>query len=212
MGTVTNSLIQLYDCSDKRWITHETDTLLSLKGVDMVLARAKGVTRGSDMAEEVDKLLNHGKSRKRPADGPLLGRTSDISDRSVRPRMVSSDSDSAAVETPKASSTTVARRKFGRITGDLAIRPDPSHSRKVSRPNDTGDSSDSDGEDDDVLFGDRGAPASRKSAWPLKLKVITAEYNAVQCNHKSFSLWWTYCDQSRAYVVSNISPIYEFDV
>ena len=82
--------------------------------------------------------------------------------------MVSSDSDSAAVETPKASSTTVARRKFGRITGDLAICPDPSHSHKASRPNNTGDLSDSDGEDDNVLFGDRGAPASRKSAWPLK--------------------------------------------
>lgn len=75
---------------------------------------------------------------------------------------------SATIEMPKASSTTIARRKIGHITGDLAIRSDSSHSCKASRPNDTGNLSDSDGEDDNVLFGDHGAPTSLKSAWPLK--------------------------------------------
>lgn len=185
MGTVSNTLIQLYDCGDKRWITHETETLLSLRGVDTVLSRAKGVTRGNNMSEEIDKLLNHGKSRKRPADASLSGRTSD---RSVRARTVSSDSDSL-IEIPKTSSSanvpaiskstshtqlpasfsgSISRpRKPGRITGDLAIRPKPFRSHFDKAPQ-LDDISDSDTDNDEILFGDRHAPASKKSAWPLK--------------------------------------------
>lgn len=82
MGTIENIVIEIFDIGLKRWVCHETETLIPVSNIETVLYRSRGVSEGKGMSDEQDRLANYGKPRKRPADFSARS-----TDRSVRPRL-----------------------------------------------------------------------------------------------------------------------------
>lgn len=87
MGISDNDkLIETFDLTQGRWVSHSPSTPRDVGTQPTLLYRTRGVKAGIDMQDEVAKLVNHGKARKRPVEFIL---TTPHIDRRVRPRIVS---------------------------------------------------------------------------------------------------------------------------
>jgi hypothetical protein len=182
MGTTENIVIETYDLGLKRWICSESESLLHVANIDTLLYRARGVTEGKGMSDEEDRVSNHGKPRKRPADVPLF-----TTARSVRSRL---DSDTARKSTephtapspshtlPLASSSAASMVKLTKSdtkrqsTAPRAKAPSHPWDRLVDPAlvHEQSDAESSDSDSDLQIVSVNGQPeaATKKSAWPFK--------------------------------------------
>ncbi|KIJ92694.1 hypothetical protein K443DRAFT_13406 [Laccaria amethystina LaAM-08-1] len=81
-----NKLIETFDLTQGRWVSHSPSTSRDVGTQPTLLYRTRGLKAGIDMQDEVTKLVNHGKARKRPVE--LMLTTPHI-DRRVCPRIMS---------------------------------------------------------------------------------------------------------------------------
>ena len=73
LGVTEDTLIETLDprtstSAITRWVSHELTTARTISDQESLLYRSRGVSKGKEMEEEVEKALSHGKSRKRPVD------------------------------------------------------------------------------------------------------------------------------------------------
>ena len=69
MGISDNDkLIETFDLTQGRWVSHSPSTPRDVGTQPTLLYRTRGVKAGIDMQDEVAKLVNHGKARKRPVE------------------------------------------------------------------------------------------------------------------------------------------------
>lgn len=183
MGVPDNGrLIETFDPEQGRWASHGPSTPRDIGSLPCLLYRARGVKLGIDMELEVKKILDRGKSRKRPVD--ILLQTPRV-DRRVRPDTVKGpppkakeeqnvidliDSDSDA---PSAAAAFCIKKEL--VTPPPKVKParsGPVLMKRKYRANATQKPGETDSEDEDVLA---EKASSGHAAWPLKYVASMAE-------------------------------------
>lgn len=195
MGTTDNTLLETYDLGFKRWIGTDSNSLMPVANIKTLLFRARGVTEGKGMVDEEERLENHGKPRKRPAEFP----TSSM-DRSVKSRREQTAPEAITAPISAATQPSVSdsvskvitlstspcgppamptlSRHLEQSLGPLTLAG--GHSSVLSRRNDTLEISDSESEPEIPVQPNMSLDGSRKSAtnkapWPLKYVVDMAK-------------------------------------
>lgn len=176
MGTTNNALLETYDLGAHRWIRIDSGSIMPIVNVQKLLVRARGVTSGRDMVDEVDKLENPTRSRKRPAELPATSMT-----RSVKAR---TEKTVAPVDTYIDLSVTPVPRRIASAPSPalsvssptLSARPTPSRlpsakPSKVRAPSVIELLEDSEADADADVSREA---ATKKSPWPLKYVVDMA--------------------------------------
>lgn len=176
MGTTSNALLETYDLGAHRWIRVDSESIMPISNVQKLLVRARGVTSGRDMADEVNKLKNPTRSGKRPAELPATSMTRSVKARTGKTTETSDTYIDLSVSPAQDSHTASAPSPALSVSSPtpLARRPTTSRLSSAKPAKIPGPHVIQMLEDSETDVDASRAAATKKSPWPLKYVVDMA--------------------------------------